>query len=193
LSVTASTTNLNEAEKTPVTFTFKATGTFPKEGILFQTNAGFIPNPQLDLRGFDFDDPAQINGLEFADFEELSPGQFLITWKMTKPEAFIKTLVFDDTVAEAPTTIQAAVLPGKGYKVDPAKGSVTLDVIDGVSGVGGPKVSFTADKTAVTEGDAVTLTFKVDGPVPAAGLEVHVNSGTLRTVATAVPDSLSPG
>jgi Bacterial pre-peptidase C-terminal domain/RTX calcium-binding nonapeptide repeat (4 copies) len=176
LSISASTTNLNEAEKTPVTFTFKATGDFPKDGIIFKTTAGFLPNPQLDLTGFSFGNPEVINGLEFFDFTEPAPGVFEIAWKMTKPEAFIKTGVFDDTIAEAPAKVTAGILPGTGYKVDSAQGSVTLNVIDGVPGIGGPKVNFSVDKTELTEGDRLTITFNVDGTVPADGLQVHVGS-----------------
>jgi Ca2+-binding RTX toxin-like protein len=159
-------------------FEFKATGTFPANGIIITTGPGFLPNPQLDLTEFDFGDPTQVNGLEFFDFEEVSPGRFTISWKMTQPNAFIKTKVFDDLLAEPDASFKVELLPGAGYSVDPNANAPVIFVTDGVAGTGGPKVNLSVDKTTVTEGDSITITFKVDGVVPAEGLQVFVDSDT---------------
>ena len=135
-----------------------------------------MPNPQLDLTDFDFGDPAQIDGIEFFDFEEVSPGNFQILWKLTKPEAFIRTKVFDDTLAEPDTTFTVSLLPGEGYRLDPNASSLTIAVTDGVPGTGGPRVGFSVDKTALNEGDQFTITFTAAGTIPADGLRVFVDS-----------------
>ncbi|MEO0518175.1 MAG: Calx-beta domain-containing protein [Cyanobacteria bacterium P01_A01_bin.116] len=178
VSFTTSTDSLNEAEGTPITFNFSVEGEIPADGLVVRTADNFFPNPQLDFNLLDFSDPNVIDGIEFFAFEETGPGQFVIDWKITKPEAFIKVAVFDDNIAEADTSFTTGLLPGEGYTLNPEATTATVSVTDGVDGTGGPSVSLTADKTAVNEGDSLTLTFNVAGDIPDGGLEVVVDSET---------------
>ena len=178
VSFSTSTDSLNEAEGTPITFNFTVDGQIPADGLVVRTADNFFPNPQLDFNLLDFSDPNVIDGIEFFGFEETGPGQFVIDWKITKPEAFIKVAVFDDNIAEADTSFTTGLLSGDGYTLDPDASTATVSVTDGVDGTGGPAVSITADKTAVNEGDSLTITFNVDGDIPDGGLEVVVDSDT---------------
>ena len=182
VSFTATPDSLNEEEGTPITFDFTVTGDFPQEGIIIRTDENFFPNPQLDFNLLDFENPEVISGIEFVDFEEVSTGRFLIDWRLTQPEAFIKVAVFDDNLAEPDGSFTTGLLPGEGYTLDPDATTATVFVTDGVDGVGGPVVSLAVDQTEVNEGDPLTITLAAEGDIPADGLEVFVDSETVGAI-----------
>ncbi|NJL19574.1 MAG: hypothetical protein HC895_00155 [Leptolyngbyaceae cyanobacterium SM1_3_5] len=173
VSLTATPETISEAEGTPVTFSFKTTGTFPAEGIVIGTSEFF--DPQFDFN-FEFEDPSLLSGIEFFDYVESESGEVTVFWKLTSPDAFIKVKAFDDTIAEADVTSTLILKPGTGYTVNPAASSVTTTITDGVPNVGGPSVSFSVDKTELVEGDKLTITLTADGEIPAGGLSVNVDS-----------------
>ncbi|MEB3356612.1 MAG: DUF4347 domain-containing protein [Synechococcales bacterium] len=176
VSFTATPDSLNEAEGTPITFNFSVDGEFPAEGLVVRADANFFPNSQLDFNLLDFEDPEVINGIEFAGFEEVAPGQFLIDWRLTQPEAFIKVAVFDDNLTEPDSVFTTGLLPGEGYVLNPDATFATISVTDGVEGIGGPIVSLAVEPTDVNEGDSLTITLTAEGDLPADGLEVIVDS-----------------
>ncbi|MEO1391260.1 MAG: hypothetical protein AAFV85_28365, partial [Cyanobacteria bacterium J06634_6] len=52
--------------------------------------------------------------------------------------------------------------------------TVTFTISDDIQAVG-PTIGLTVDKTDVTEGETITLTFAVDGEIPPEGVQVLVN------------------
>ena len=176
VSFTATPDSLNEAEGTPFAFTFTVTGDLPEEGVIVRTDENFFPNPQIDFNI----DLLGIEGLEFVDFEEVTPGQFVIDWRLTLPEVSIETTVFDDNLAEPDGSFTTGLLPiaGANYVLDPDATTATVFVTDGVDGTGGPIVSLAVDQSEVNEGDPLTITLTADMAIPEDGLEVFIDSET---------------
>jgi Ca2+-binding RTX toxin-like protein len=175
VSVTVTPDRISEADGTLATFTFKTTGTFPKEGLIIATNDLF--DPQFDFN-FEFEDPKFLNGIEFFDYIEPATGEPTVLWKLTKPEAFIKLKAFDDNIAEADVQSTVRLKPQDGYTINPSAASATVTISDGVPNVGGPTVSLAIDKATLTEGDTFTITLNAVGVIPAQGLQVHLDTET---------------
>ncbi|MEM9090302.1 MAG: TIGR03118 family protein [Cyanobacteria bacterium P01_F01_bin.53] len=177
VSFTITPDSLNEAEGTPVSINFKVTGDFPEEGVIVRTDENFFPNSQVDFNL----DLFSIPGLEFVDFEEVTPGQFVVDWRLTLPEVSIETTVFDDTLAEPDGSFTTGLLPipDANYTLDPDATTATVFVTDGVDGSGGPVVGLTVDPAEVNEGNELTVTLTANGEIPADGLAVFVDGDTL--------------
>ncbi|MEM9002166.1 MAG: Ig-like domain-containing protein [Cyanobacteria bacterium P01_F01_bin.86] len=178
VSFTATPDSLNEENVVPFVFNFTVEGEFPEEGIIIRTDENFFPNSQLNFNVFITD------GLEFVDFEEVSPGRFIVDWQLTQPNASLTTEVFDDTLAEPDTTFTTGLLeiPDANYTINPNASSVTVSVTDGVPSTGGPVVGLEVDKTEVDEGEPLTITITADGDIPTTGLEVFIDSDVIGAV-----------
>lgn len=179
VSFTATPTQLNEAEGTEVLFQFTVTGEFPEAGIIIRIDENFFGSDQIDFSVY------EETGLEFFDFTEPSPGRFISDYRLTQPQASIRSVVFDDNIAEGDGTYTTSLLPipEANYDLDPDATSVTIFVTDGVAGAGGPAVSLTVDRTQLTEGDSLTITLNANGTLPSSGLEVAVDSDAFGALA----------
>ena len=175
LSFTAEPTTLNEEEGTSLVLNFAVEGEFPEEGVIVRFDENFFDTgDQIDFNVF------ELENLEFFDFEETSPGRFTIDYLLSAPEGSLTTAVFDDNVAEDEFIYNPAILPipDANYTINPDASSVSISVIDGVEGTGGPIVSLSVDKTELSEGDSLTITLTAEGELPEGGLEVFVDSDT---------------
>ncbi|MEM9816736.1 MAG: hypothetical protein AAF827_10095, partial [Cyanobacteria bacterium P01_D01_bin.6] len=175
LSFTATPEVLNEAEGTALTLNFSVEGDFPEEGVVVRFDENFFDTgDQIDFNVF------ELENLEFFDFEETAPGLFTVDYLLSAPEGSLTTAVFDDNVAEADFIYNPSILPipDANYTINPDASSVSILVIDGVEGVGGPVVSLAVDNPDVNEGDALTITLTADGELPEGGIEVLIDSDT---------------
>ncbi|MEL6816783.1 MAG: hypothetical protein AAFP03_18550, partial [Cyanobacteria bacterium J06598_3] len=169
IGLTTSETELTEGDTLTITFT--ADGEIPAEGVQVLVQSD-VPGSlgQFDLADLGNITTTGIEGLPTVG--DGGGGSFFIT--MTEPTATITLDVFDDIVAEEPLPITFTVANGEEYEVDAANPSITLNISDEAQPAG-PTVGLTVDKTEVTEGESIILTFSVDGEIPAEGLQVLVN------------------
>jgi hypothetical protein len=174
ISLTASPDIASEAEANFVTFNFTTTGDFPADGIIIGTTEFF--DSQFDFN-FNFEDPNLLSGIEFFDYVESDTGEVTVFWKLTQADAFIKLKAFDDNIAEQDYVFNLSLRSGSDYEINPEASSASVTIIDGVPNLDTPVVSFTVDKTNLIEGESLTITFTVDGDLPAEGLRVNVASG----------------
>jgi Bacterial pre-peptidase C-terminal domain len=175
VSITASPATLNEADKTTLTLNFKATGTIPADGLLVTLGGQF--NDSFDE--LQFRNLVASDGLKFVRFNPDNKG---FEFQLTKASATVAIPIFDDIVQEADRTFNYQILPGAGYTVSPTAGSTPVTFTDGVVGGTGPSVTLTADKTDLKEGDRVTFKIKVDGTIPAEGVQVYIDSDTAAAI-----------
>ncbi|MEL6353504.1 MAG: Ig-like domain-containing protein, partial [Cyanobacteria bacterium J06627_28] len=181
IGLATSETELTEGDTFTVTFT--AEGDIPAEGVQVLVQSD-VPGSlgQFDLADLGNITTTGIEGLPTVG--DGGGGSFFIT--MVEPTATITLDVFDDIVAEEPLPITFTVANGELYEVDSANPSITLNISDEAQPVG-PTVGLTVDKTDVTEGESITLTFAVDGEIPDGGVRVLVNDvasaqGQLRSL-----------
>ncbi|MEL6556198.1 MAG: hypothetical protein AAFQ63_22485, partial [Cyanobacteria bacterium J06621_11] len=169
IGLTTSGTDLVEGDTFTVTFT--AEGDIPADGVQVLVQSD-VPGSlgQFDLADLGNITTTGIEGLPTVG--DGGGGSFFIT--MTEPTATITLDVFDDILAEEPLPITFTVANGEEYEVDADNPSITLNITDQEQ-LAGPTVSLTVDKTDVTEGDTITLSFAVDGEIPEGGLQVLVN------------------
>ncbi|MEL7334433.1 MAG: Ig-like domain-containing protein, partial [Cyanobacteria bacterium J06560_2] len=161
IGLTTSETELTEGDTLTITFT--ADGEIPAEGVQVLVQSD-VPGSlgQFDLADLGNITTTGIEGLPTVG--DGGGGSFFIT--MTEPTATITLDVFDDIVAEEPLPITFTVANGEEYEVDAANPSITLNISDEAQPAG-PTVGLTVDKTEVTEGESIILTFSVDGEIPA--------------------------
>ncbi|MBE9064303.1 DVUA0089 family protein [cf. Phormidesmis sp. LEGE 11477] len=178
-----STSETELAEGDTLTITFTAEGEIPAEGVQVLVQSD-VPGSlgQFDLADLGNITTTGIEGLPTVG--DGGGGSFFIT--MTEPTATITLDVFDDILAEEPLPITFTVANGEEYEVAAANPSITLNISDDVQPAG-PTVGLTVDKTEVTEGESITLTFAVDGEIPEEGVQVLVNDiasaqGQLRSL-----------
>ena len=169
IGISATPTDLAEGD--PLVVTFTVDGDIPAEGVevLVQSPVGGALG-QFDLADLGNITTTGIEGL--PSVADGGGGSFFVT--ITEPTATISLDVFDDIVAEEPLEIPFNLANGEEYEVDPDASSIVLNISDETQPVG-PTVGLTVDKTDVTEGETITLTFAVDGEIPADGLQVLVN------------------
>ncbi|MEB3356617.1 MAG: DVUA0089 family protein [Synechococcales bacterium] len=168
IGLSVSETNLAEGD--PLTVNFTVDGDIPAEGIevLVESPVGAALG-QFDL--------ADLSALELSGISDVRVGDtrgssFIAT--ITEPNASITLSVFDDIVADEVLELPFALANGELYEVDPDAAGVTLTISDEPSEAG-PTVGIALDKTDVTEGESITLTFTVEGEIPADGLTILVN------------------
>ena len=169
VGISVSETNLVEGD--PITVSFTLDGDIPESGVQILVQ-GSVPGI---LGQFDISDLStlELTGIEgLPEVGDAGGGSFLVT--ITEPTASITTSIFNDILAEEPLEVDFTLANGEVYEVDPDASSITLAIADEEQPVG-PTVSFTADNTDVFEGDIVTLTFDVEGEIPAEGVTVLVN------------------
>ncbi|MEL7355538.1 MAG: DVUA0089 family protein [Cyanobacteria bacterium J06560_6] len=169
VGLTTSETELAEGDTLTITFT--AEGEIPADGVQVLVQSD-VPGSlgQFDLADLGNITTTGIEGLPTVG--DGGGGSFFIT--MTEPTATITLDVFDDIVAEEPLPITFTVANGEEYEVDAANPGITLNISDEVQPAG-PTVGLTVDKTDVTEGETITLSFAVDGDIPDGGLQILVN------------------
>ncbi|MEO1387489.1 MAG: pre-peptidase C-terminal domain-containing protein [Cyanobacteria bacterium J06634_6] len=169
IGLTTSETELAEGDTLTITFT--AEGEIPADGVQVLVQSD-VPGSlgQFDLADLGNITTTGIEGLPTVG--DGGGGSFFIT--MTEPTATITLDVFDDIVAEEPLPITFTVANGEEYEVDAANPGITLNISDEVQPAG-PTVGLTVDKTDVTEGETITLSFAVDGDIPDGGLQILVN------------------
>jgi Ca2+-binding RTX toxin-like protein len=186
VSLTATPDLVTEEGGTPVTFNFNVTGPFPEEGLIVATTSFFIS--QFDFNNFDETDPEQFSGIEFFDFVELPTGEFVELLKLTEPNAFIKLVAFDDTIAEEDEVYTLSLLPSEDYElenyaINPNAASASVTISDGVPNLDEPVIGFSVEPTSLEEGDSLTVTLNVvDGVLPADGLEINLASETFASL-----------
>ena len=172
IGLSASATNLAEGD--PLTVTFTVAGEMPQEGVQVLVKST-VP---AALGQFDLADLGTITTTGIEGLPSVGDGggsSFLVT--LVEPTATISLAVFDDIIAEAPLELPFSLVNGEVYEVDPNAANVTLTISD-ESQTGGPTVGISIDKTDVVEGETVTLSFTVDGDIPAEGVTVLVNDAT---------------
>ena len=113
----------------------------------------------------------------------------VLAFVLLQPTSSITFNILDDVVQEADQSYTFDILTSDAcaidstYSVNPAASSATLTLIDGQGGPGiGPTVGLTVDRTELNEGDQFTVSFTVDGEMPADGLTVLVASPTPRVL-----------
>jgi D-alanyl-D-alanine carboxypeptidase len=188
ISFTLTPNQLNEAEGTVLTFNFKVDGKIPPKGLTVKLN-GDAPNTLLELLAgeIEFESPTET---EFEFIPEnlqikggtlglVDPDFSSFTFTITEANASISFKVFDDIFEEGTESFTYALaVQGDNYTINRLANSATFTITDGVPGGVVPKVGMTANQTALyeDEGTVITLTFKVDGEIPADGLIVFVDS-----------------
>ncbi|MGD1900095.1 MAG: DVUA0089 family protein [Phormidesmis sp.] len=169
VGVSVDATDLSEGD--PLVVTFTVDGEIPAEGVEV-----LVQSPVAGALGqFDLADLGNITttGIEgLPSVGDGGGGSFFIT--ITEPTATISLNVFDDILAEEPLEIPFDLANGETYEINPEASGVVLNIVDDAQPVG-PTVGIAVDNTDVTEGESVTLTFTVDGEIPAEGLQVLVN------------------
>jgi len=158
------------AEGDPLTVNFTVDGEIPAGGleVLVQSSVGAALG-QFDLADLS---TLQLTGISDVRVGDTFGQSFIAT--ITEANASIGLSIFDDIVAEEPIEVPFTLANGELYEVDPAAETVTFTISDDVQPVG-PTVGLTVDKADVTEGETVTLTFAVEGEIPAGGVQVLVN------------------
>ncbi|MFP4693701.1 MAG: hypothetical protein ACLFM2_07560, partial [Halothece sp.] len=68
------------------------------------------------------------------------------------------------------------------FTVDPDASEDSFTISDGVENSDTPVVSFSADQSEITPGEEVTINFSVEGEIPDGGLEVAVDSESIRAL-----------
>ncbi|MEM9274221.1 MAG: spondin domain-containing protein [Cyanobacteria bacterium P01_F01_bin.143] len=169
VSLSVSETELAEGD--PLTVSFELDGDIPEEGVQVLVQ-GSVPGAlgQFDLSDLSTLELVGINGL--PEVGDAGGGSFLVT--IAEPTASITTSIFNDIIAEEPLEVSFDLVNGEVYEVDPDASGATLTISDEEQPAG-PTVSLTVDNTDVFEGDVITLTFDVEGEIPADGVTVLVN------------------
>ncbi|MEL6325306.1 MAG: pre-peptidase C-terminal domain-containing protein [Cyanobacteria bacterium J06626_23] len=168
IGLTVSETDLVEGD--PLTVSFTVEGDIPAGGVDV-----LVQSPVRGVLGqFDL---ANLDALQLSGVSNVRPGDtfgqsFIAT--ITEANASITLDIFNDIVAEEPIELPFTLANGELYEVDPAAASVTLTISDDVQAVG-PTVGISLEKSSVVEGETITLTFNVEGDIPADGVTVLVN------------------
>ncbi len=169
IGISATPTDLAEGD--PLVVTFTVDGDIPAEGVQV-----LVQSPVAGALGqFNLADLGNIvtTGIEgLPSVADASGGSFFVT--ITEPTATIALDIFDDIVAEEPLELTFNLANGEAYEVDANASGIVLNIADEPQPAG-PTVGFTIDKTDVTEGDSITLTFTVEGEIPTGGVQVLVN------------------
>lgn len=169
VGISATPTDLAEGDPLVVTFTVE--GEIPAEGVEV-----LVQSPVAGALGqFDLADLGNITTTGIAGLPRVADGgggSFFVT--LTEPTATISLEVFDDIVAEEPLELPFTLANGEEYEVDASASGIVLSISDEPQPVG-PTVGLTVNKTDVTEGESITLTFAVEGEIPEGGLPVLVN------------------
>lgn len=172
-SVSPSTLNEGDA----VTVNFIVDGEIPAEGVTVLVDS---PTPRVlgEFAIFNEDGTPAIELTGIAGFPEVgdsSASSFLVT--LVEPQATMALRVFDDGPNEGTETLAFDLIDGEVYEVDPNANRATLTISDELQSAG-PIVGITLDRSDVVEGESATLTFTVNGEIPAEGLTVLVNDTT---------------
>jgi uncharacterized protein (TIGR03118 family) len=178
---------LNEAQGTTLTFNFNVTGFIPPEGLTVKLD-GNMPNALLELLGteVEFESPTETE-LEFfpenvvvrgGQLGVIDPDFSSFSFTITEANASISLQVFDDIFEEGTETFTYTLTAPADDSYTVSTTASTYTIVDGVPGGIGPTVGITANQTAMFEDEAtqVTLTFAVNGTLPAGGLVVFVDS-----------------
>jgi broad specificity phosphatase PhoE len=170
-TVGISTTASDLAEGDAFTVNFDVEGEIPAEGveILVQSPVSGALG-QFDLAELGNITTTGIDGLPTVG--DGGGGSFFVT--LVEPQASITLSVFDDILAEEPLELPFTVANGELYEVNPDASNIALNIVDEPQPIG-PTVGLTVNQSDVVEGDTITLTFNVEGEIPAVGLQVLVN------------------
>lgn len=113
---------------------------------------------------------------------------------LTESTASFQFEIFDDVFAEANENITFTLLDGDGYAVAADAAPITLtlqDSPDGTIDATSPLVGLSLDSTTIAEGESLTVTFTVNGEIPADGLAVFVDSNAAGVLGEFNPDSVT--
>jgi len=173
-----------------VTFTFTVDGEIPTVELDADGNyiSGGLPIrydgssviPIFDeIEGDPFYDGVEVTGFP----TEAAPTEYEFT--LLSNASTITLNIIDDVIQEAAEDYSYGIIASgdASYTVDPDANGGVVTLVDGQGGPGvGPSVGISVDKTELSEGDTFTVSFAVDGDIPAEGLEVLVVSPTLRSL-----------
>ncbi|MEO0644552.1 MAG: calcium-binding protein [Cyanobacteria bacterium J06650_10] len=191
VGVTASSDVVSEEEEDPsLTFTFTVEGEIPD--VVLDTEGNYVSGG-LPIRYdgssvlpiFDeISDAPVYDGVVVTGFPT-DPDSTEYEFTLLDNTSTITLSILNDVVQEADEDYAYGIIADGDapYAVDPdaAGGAVTLT--DGQGGPGvGPTVSISVDKTELSEGDTFTVSFAVEGEIPAEGLQVLVDSPTPRSL-----------
>jgi hypothetical protein len=169
--VTMTLTELATEDASPeIKLTFNVDGEIPEGGLpVTFTGAAFFEPGLLDNNvGLVFDPP---DGFLPIGFDGVN-----ITGALLVPTVSLSGFLFDDIIEEAPQELSIDLLPSDDYVIG-GDATVTVRIEDGDSVIpgSGPTVGLSVDKTELAEGEALMVTFDVDGAIPEGGLEVYVD------------------
>jgi len=163
------------AEERLLRLVFTVEGTIPEGGLVVNFDNLFGITDQMDGE----DDRGAFNNLGFAGFD-IPNNRILV--RLDANEASLELPIINDLVEET-TTFDFRLAEGEGYVVDPAQNSTLFTITDDNGGPGvGPTIGLSVSETNLAEGDPLTVSFTVDGDIPAGGVDVLVESSAARAL-----------
>lgn len=156
------------------------TGDFPEDGVVINLDTLGDNDVIKFTEQFAADREVEFVNSEIVGFDEAT-GRLQIL--LSAPEASFVLPIINDIIEEGAQTFDFKLAEGEGYTVDPQKNATLLTITDDNGGPGvGPTVGLSVDKTNLVEGDQLTVTFTVDGEIPADGLQVLVQSPVMAAL-----------
>ncbi|MEM7061647.1 MAG: calcium-binding protein [Cyanobacteria bacterium P01_B01_bin.77] len=167
-----------EAENNLVEYKFTVDGELPEGGLVIKFKS-FGENDFVEWsEQFAADPPPELVNLEFADFTFNEETGLLDDFDLllTDNEASFQIFIVNDILEEGSQVFDFRIVEGEGYIVDPNQSPLfTINDDNGGPGVG-PTVGLSVSETNLVEADTFTVTFDVEGDVPAEGVQVLVQS-----------------
>ncbi|MEM6252530.1 MAG: calcium-binding protein [Cyanobacteria bacterium P01_D01_bin.156] len=149
---------------------FAVDGEIPEGGlvVLFENLFGITDQADSEAEG------AAFEGLGLAPpFDQENN---IIGVRLLENQAAIQLPMINDLVEET-TTFDFRLLEGDGYTLDPEQNATLFTITDDNGGPGvGPTIGLSVSETSLAEGDTFTVSFAVDGTIPAGGVDVLVTS-----------------
>ncbi|NEP16792.1 MAG: hypothetical protein F6J97_07785, partial [Leptolyngbya sp. SIO4C1] len=156
-----------------VEWKWTVTGDFPEDGIVVNLDTSGGGAAFAFTEQFAADPPAEFVNADIVDFDDTGRINILLS----APEASFKLYFVDDILEEGTQTFDFQLVEGDGYTVDPALNGSVFTITDDNGGPGvGPTVGVSVSETDLAEGDTFTVTFNVEGDIPAEGVQVLVQS-----------------
>ncbi|MGD1861752.1 MAG: hypothetical protein ACFB0E_17505, partial [Leptolyngbyaceae cyanobacterium] len=162
-----------EAADNLVEWVWTVTGDFPEEGITVNLDTSGGDAPFAFTEQFAAEPAAEFVNAEIVGFDDTGRLNILLT----APEASFQLFFINDIIEEGAQTFDFQLVEGEGYAVDPNVNGTIFTITDDNGGPGvGPTIGLSVSATALAEGEPLTVTFAVDGDIPAEGVQVLVQS-----------------
>jgi hypothetical protein len=163
----------------------KADGPIPEGGVEVVINSDKVLRQYFSgLNGTPFAIGGRVVGAVYDPNTGEATG---IRFNMVERNALFNLLTADNEVADGPRQVNFSLGAGN-YTIDAAANASTITIYDTLAQIPQasqvPEVSLSIANSALVEsvGNEATLTLRANGPIPAEGLVVYVDSGSARVL-----------